>query len=460
MVGPQVLLQHEDNRVRVMWRQRLAAAGFTVAEASSLREDVARILVKEDPPEILVCGELSGSADASFEVIRQVRERRPPMAIIFVATQSSEALAIRALRAGVTDYIRQPLQVEELVASVTRILGRIRTSSESYLNSKRLDDESSPLEKILGRPFIGDSPIMREVKSHLLRVAVTDSNVLITGETGTGKELAAQLIHHASSRKSKPLVSVNCAAIPETLLESELFGYERGAFTGAQWANAGLLERADGGTLFLDEVGEMSPVAQAKVLRIIETKELSRLGGRETIRVNVRFVSATNQNIETLMNERRFRPDLYYRLNVLRVKLPPLRERKQDLPVLISYYVQELNRQFGRQVEGFSNASYQRLLAYDWPGNIRELRNLLEAAFVNASPGNATHIDLPAECGVVEDCAGGTEERDRVLSALLSTKWNKSAAAKQLRWSRMTLYRKMTRYQLLDARPRQGTDAA
>jgi len=245
---PQVLLQHEDNKVRLMWRQKLVGVGFAVHDAPSIRE-VVRIIGKEDHPEIIVCGEFHDSSDASFELMRQILEQRPHMEIIFVATHGSEELAIRAFRAGVTDYIRQPLDLEDLVASVTRILGKLHQTDKSHVASQSGDTDSKEVEKALKRPFIGDGPAMRDAKSRLLRAAAADSSVLITGETGTGKELAAQLIHYASSRRSKPLVSVNCAAIPETLLESELFGYEKGAFTGAQWANAGLLERADGGTL-------------------------------------------------------------------------------------------------------------------------------------------------------------------------------------------------------------------
>jgi DNA-binding NtrC family response regulator len=429
-----------------MWRQRLAAAGFNVLETSKTNEAL-RILAVQDHLEILICGEFSGSTDASFELIRQLRERRPNMAIVFVAARGSEELAIRALRAGVTDYIRQPHDLEELVASVTRIWGRMCQTFPSHAGAQFGDANSIKVDKALKRPLIGDSPVMRDTKSRLLRAATADSSVLITGETGTGKELAAQMIHYASSRRSKALVSINCAAIPETLLESELFGYEKGAFTGAQWANAGLVQRADGGTLFLDEVGELSPVAQAKLLRVIETKEFTRLGGKGTVRVDVRFVAATNQNIENLVKEHRFRQDLFFRLGILRIHLPPLRERKQDLPALICHYIAEFNRAFGRKVEGFSEASYRWLLEYEWPGNVRELRNLLEATFVNLAPEQIARIDLPAEFASVTS-NGVLAERDRLLSILLSTKWNKSEAARQMHWSRMTLYRKMTMYKL------------
>jgi two-component system response regulator HydG/two-component system response regulator AtoC len=310
------------------------------------------------------------------------------------------------------------------------------------------------------RILIGESAAIHQVKLRLLRAAAAaDSSVLITGETGTGKELAAQVIHNASARKKKSLVSVNCAAIPESLLESELFGYEKGAFTGAQWANAGVLERADGGTLFLDEVGELSLAAQAKILRVIESKEFSRLGSREVLRVNMRFVAATNQNLEELAKQGKFRWDLIFRLNVVRIHLPALRERKEDLPALISHYLHGLNVQFGRQVRGISRQSNDRLLAYDWPGNVRELKNLLEACFVEADP-TSDLLDLPTQCNLALDTSRLPEERDRLLKALLATEWNKSEAARQLRWSRMTLYRKMAKFQLHRRVPDTGTHVA
>jgi DNA-binding NtrC family response regulator len=446
MFGLNVVLLCDRRDIRSIWKRRLVQSRFKVEETANAAEAVRALRMLDT--DVLVYGQASGSENGSFDLINEVLTSCPRTAVIFVATESSEELAIRAIRAGVADYIRAPLALEELVASVTRTLAELQRPAKSCSNSRSLDVDSAQIEKALQRPLIGDSPPMREAKSRLLRAAAADCNVLITGETGTGKDLAAQLIHHASLRKGKPLLSINCAAIPETLLESELFGYERGAFTGAQWANAGLLERADGGTLFLDEVGEMSPVAQAKILRVIETKELSRLGGRETVRVNVRFIAATNQNIEALIKEHRFRQDLYFRLNILRIHLSPLRERKEDLPALLSHYMEAFNRQFGRTVERFSEMSYQRLLAYDWPGNIRELRNLLEAPFVNLPPEHMSCINLPPEFETSDSCSGALCERDQLMSALLSTKWNKSEAARRLHWSRMTVYRKIMKYDI------------
>ncbi len=376
--------------------------------------------------------------------MRQVREVYPRMPIIFVATRSSEELAIRALRAGANDYVAQASQVEELVAAVARLLNRADPVQHRSIHQFADAPENPDCH------MIGDSALMKTIKSALARVAAADSNVLITGETGTGKDLAAQFIHRASPRRHKPMVCINCAAIPDSLIESELFGYERGAFTGAVCKTAGQLERANGGTAFLDEVGEMSPFAQAKILRVIEGKEINRLGARAAIRLNVRFVAATNQNLEKLIAENRFRQDLFFRLNIIGVHLPSLRDRKEDLPDLFHHYIAEMNRRFGRSVVGLTENAYHHVLEYNWPGNIRELRNLLEAIFVNLPPQDITYIDLPTEFWRKMSEHGGppASERDLLLSALLCTKWNKSKAAKQLHWSRMTLYRKIAKYRL------------
>jgi DNA-binding NtrC family response regulator len=304
---------------------------------------------------------------------------------------------------------------------------------------------------VLGQRLIGDSAPMRDIKTYVGKVAVTDSHVLITGETGTGKELVAELIHHNSRRVGRPFVWINCAAIPDSLLESELFGYERGAFTGAHARKEGQLKLADGGTLFLDEIGDMSPYAQAKILRALENKAVYRLGGKHSVPLEVRVIAATNQDLERLIAEEKFRKDLFFRLNVARIDLPPLRERTEDIMPLCSYYLGELNQRFSRQVQGCTEEVMAAMLRYDWPGNVRELKNLLEATFVNAPYRWITLRDLPEafqrQRPVAEPIA--PSERERLLSALRSTNWNVSKTAQRLHWSRMTIYRKMTKYHLI-----------
>jgi two-component system response regulator HydG/two-component system response regulator AtoC len=291
---------------------------------------------------------------------------------------------------------------------------------------------------------------MQEVRSYLDRLANSESNVLLTGETGTGKELAAEHIHRNSSRAQKPFVCINCAAIPDTLMESELFGYEKGAFTGASASKMGKLRQANGGTVFLDEIGDMTPYTQAKLLRAIESKEIQPLGGRGSIPLDFRIIAATNHDLEKLAGEGKFRQDLYFRLNVGSLHLPPLRERREDIPALLAYHVAELNRRLDCAVEGFVDEVIDYLLEYEWPGNVRELRNVLEASFLNVRGGRISLMDLPEQFRKRLKRPGcfPQGEREHLLSALLSTDWNKSKAAEKLHWSRMTVYRKLTKYQL------------
>jgi transcriptional regulator with PAS, ATPase and Fis domain len=299
--------------------------------------------------------------------------------------------------------------------------------------------------------MLGSSAAMNGVRGLIARIAGTECNVLITGETGTGKELAAELIHANSSRSSGPFICVNCAALPETLVESELFGYEKGAFTGACNAHRGHLELAHSGVLFLDEIGELSLQAQAKILRAIEGKEVQRLGRRGGLRVDVRIVCATNRNLEDAVASGLFRSDLFFRLNVARLDLPPLRERKEDLRELAANYLRDLNARMGLRVENFSEGSWGRLLAYAWPGNVREFKNVIETCLVCLPFPRMRIAELPEECCRASAESAPVTESQRVLAALLSHNWNKSKAAQELRWSRMTLYRKMVKYQLVSS---------
>jgi two-component system, NtrC family, response regulator AtoC len=300
--------------------------------------------------------------------------------------------------------------------------------------------------------LIGESDVIRNARRFAAKVAKSDVNVLLTGDTGTGKECVAQTIHRQSARAHGPFMAVNCAALPDMLLESELFGFERGAFTGAQGAYDGKFRAAAGGTLLLDEVGEMSALAQAKILRAIETREVFPLGGRRPVPLDVRIIAATNQDLLLLVASGRFRKDLYYRLNVARIHLPPLRERKEDIPLLLQHFLTEMNTQNDRSVQGFTAQALARVMGYDWPGNVRELRNLLEVIFVDP-PAEAIDVDdLPASFRSLADDREREipNERDYLLSVLSATRWNKARAARELQWSRMTLYRKMSRYGIVD----------
>lgn len=363
--------------------------------------------------------------------LRRAGSQRP---LILLAAESSEDIAVAALRGRLDDLIRYPQAADELVPAVTRVLDRL----------------SQPAPEATTDPMIGSSKSIGQLKLYLAKVAATDSNVLITGETGTGKELAAEMLHRLSPRRAKPMIPVNCAAIPATLAESELFGYERGAFTGADTSRDGKFQLAKGGTVFLDEIGDMDVTSQAKLLRAIETKEVFRLGAKASLQVDVRIIAATNQDPEQLVHENRFRKDLYFRLNVARVHLIPLRERKEDIPVLVEMSIRDLNRRFGYQVEGCTAAVWAMLDRYDWPGNVRELKNLMEATFIGLGSRVICVEDLPEAFRRHLEALdlSPADERQRLLSALSATNWNKSRAAKALRWSRMTLYRKIAKYHL------------
>lgn len=416
--------------------------GCEIIEASD-RTSVIRTFRARDP-DLVIVGPSGPERWDEIGMVQDIRRLNRWVPIVLIPSNSSEELAIAALRAGVTDYFRQPVVVDEMVARVVRCL------AEAVPSPFLAPSEAAALGTIQPPYLIGESAPMREIDAYIGQVASTDSTVLITGETGTGKELVAALIHMRSPRAGKPFVSINCAAIPESLLESELFGYERGAFTGAHVQKEGVLKLANEGTAFFDEIGDMSPEGQAKILRAIESKEIRRLGGKRSIPLDLRVIAATNQDLERRVAEGKFRKDLYYRLNVARISLPPLRDRKEDIPALFGYYIGELNRHLGRKVEGLGDDALGPLLLYDWPGNVRELKNLLEAVYVCFRSQWIGFTDLPGLFRSQLANAGQSQtERDLLLSALLSTRWNKSQAAQKLHWSRMTLYRKMAKYEIV-----------
>jgi DNA-binding NtrC family response regulator len=433
MNNPAILIAEGDEILCQDLKGRLFHHGFEVIEALD-KTSALRSFQSRKPDLMIICssGDISRNG---LKTVAQIRRQDRRVPLFLITRNSSEALVIAALRAGVTDYFKWPVSYVELIASVNRNL---------------LDHKRNLLETGIDEPMIGDSAAMREIKAYLMNVATTDCTVLITGETGTGKELAAELIHQNSPRHQKPFVCINCAALPESLVESEMFGYERGAFTGAFASKRGKFELAEGGTVLLDEIGDMSPYTQMKILRTTEKKEVYRLGGRGAIPINIRVIGATNRDPEQLMEKGNFRKDLYYRLNVARVHLPPLRDRKEDIPSLLKHYIRKFNQRFGRKVEGFTEEAMASLLHYDWPGNVRELKNLLEATFINLSSWKIALMDLPKafleRLKETKDLPG--KERDRLLSVLFTTKWNKSKAAQKLHWSRMTLYRKMAKYHI------------
>jgi DNA-binding NtrC family response regulator len=434
-----------DELIRQNLKGRLFRSGFGIIEVSP-DSNMTTVFRKMKPDLVIICstGKISGDG---LTVVKKIRRIESFLPIILITKFSSESRAIAALRARVNDYFKIPFSSDAVIDSVKHLISEKFPSISSATQTNTEDS-------IKDQPFIGKSKPMKDVKSFLFKVARADSTVLITGETGTGKELAAEYIHHKSPRSNRPFICVNCAALPESLVESELFGYDRGAFTGAFAYKKGKFELASGGSVFLDEIGDMTKLAQAKILRTIESKEFFHLGGKGSIPMKARVIAATNQDPEHLIAEGNFRKDLYYRLNVARVHMPSLRERKEDIPFLVQYAIQKLNHRFCREVEGLKDSSMNCLYRYDWPGNVRELLNLLEAAYINLPDRRMPYIDLPEPIHkqLMESEATAGEERKQIISALLETNWNKSTAAQKLNWSRMTLYRKIEKYNIVEKR--------
>jgi DNA-binding NtrC family response regulator len=298
--------------------------------------------------------------------------------------------------------------------------------------------------------IVGNDPAIAAIRSYIPKVANSQATVLITGATGTGKEVVARAVHTLGPRCRNPFIAINCAAIPESLVESVLFGHQRGAFTNAVHSNTGHLLQANGGTLFLDEIDAMTLYTQAKLLRVLETREVTAVGSSRPVRVDVRVVAATNQSLEKLVDANQFRPDLFYRINVARIHLPPLRDRKEDIPLIIASFLRELNARDNRNVLHPDPELLQCLLEHDWPGNVRELRNLIEAIFIDPPTGPIGLEDLPPVFQSLFKSYRRSDftEREQLLGVLQQTNWNKALAAKQLNCSRMTLYRKLTKYNI------------
>jgi DNA-binding NtrC family response regulator len=442
MKKPAIIIASDDTAIRRHVSTMLAMRGCDVVAALNAGEILPA--ARRHRAALIIIGPCGSGTWDSLHVAQQIRRVDSTIALILIAAHSSEALVIAALRAGITDYFKPPLVLDELSASVMRCLSDIPAPQPSPTDAP----------EAVVCPMVGASPAMQQIKAYISQVAMTDSTVLISGESGTGKELVAEMIHRSSARHARPFVGINCAAIPDSLLESELFGHEKGAFTGATGLKEGQFQLADGGTVFLDEIGDMSPYAQAKILRAIETKTIYRLGGKRSIPVDVRIIAATNQDIEDCVAAGKFRPDLYFRLNVGRIHLPPVRERHADLPALLDHYRGLMNQKFGLRIERFSPEVLARLLRHHWPGNVREVKNLVEAVFINLINAPARQVslqDLPAPFRqqVSAGDRSADNERTRVLSALLQTNWNMSQAAQQLCWSRMTLYRKLRKYQIV-----------
>ena len=391
-----------------------------------------------------------------FVTLKEIKKRYPELPVIMMTAYGTVETAVASMKEGALDYLTKPIDLDELLLMLDKVIERAQLIEENKVLREKLR-ERSRFENIV----YGSSKMM-EVMGLVARVAPSPATVLIRGESGTGKELVATAIHQASPRAAKPMVKVNCAAIPETLLESELFGHEKGAFTGASQRRVGRFEEADGGTLFLDEIGDLSPSLQVKLLRVLQEREFQRVGSNLTLRTDVRLIAATHHDLEEAMKKGRFREDLYYRLNVITIHLPPLRERKEDIPLLIDHFLKKYSRENQKEVSDVSKEARAALLRYPYPGNVRELENIIERAVVLCRGTSITTQDLPFHlldgrserlwqpAGKGKTLPESLEEieRDLILKSLREHQGVQTKAARALGISERVLRYKIRKYQI------------
>jgi two-component system, NtrC family, response regulator HydG len=445
-----VLVVDDQRNMRTTLAMMLRGAGHEVAEAAD--GDTACDMVAQESYDIVLTDLKMGATDG-MGVLRHTKEISPLSEVMVMTAYGTIESAVEAMRSGAYDYIQKPFTEEELLVKVQKALEKRQLAGEVSAMAAEFR-ERYHFDNIIGR-----SGAVRDILGRIVRIAPTDATVLITGESGTGKELVARAIHANSRRGDRPFVSINCAAISETLLESELFGHARGAFTGAVSARKGLFEEANGGTFFFDEIAETPPAFQAKLLRAIQEGEIRRLGENRSILVDVRIIAATNQELKEAIADKRFREDLYYRLNVARFVLPPLRERREDIPLLTDHFLEKYGRKMRRRVH-MGEGVLDYLLRYDFPGNIRELENLIEQGAALAVDGeirldDVIPLDLrpggevkPAGARALQDVVDEAERR-AIEDVLREVDGNKERAAEVLGLSSTTLWRKMKRLNVI-----------
>jgi two-component system, NtrC family, response regulator AtoC len=460
-VGERILVTDDDPVSCQLFAEVLEGEGYRVDRAQSGEEALLQ-LRQESYALLLVDVRLPGMS--GLEVTREARRTHPDLPIVVMTAFGSMEIAIEAIREGAFDYTSKPMNLEELKHTVSRALATRRASAAGRA-ADRDGEDVEPLGAIIGR-----SPAMVEVYKTVARAAATKSTVLILGESGTGKELMARAIHQHSPRSHRPFVAVDCGAMTESLLESELFGHMRGAFTGAFSDKPGVFEEADTGTCFLDEIGDISPNMQAKLLRVLQENEIRRVGGQKWIKVDVRIVAATNKDLAALVRQGIFRQDLFYRINVVTIHLPSLQQRPEDIPALAHHFLRRYSQENGKSVVGISADAMTRLCTYAWPGNIRELENTIERAVALSNQAMLTPDDLPLEMretptqATSMDMASGGEtgfsgmpsleevKKRYILHVLNSTQGNISRAAEILDIDRRSLYRMLERYKVTPVR--------
>ena len=439
-----ILTIDDEENIRNGLADNFELEGYNVEKAANGKEGLAKI---EKGGIDLVITDLRMDGIPGEEVVRRVTTEHPGIPIIVLTGHGSIEDATAAIKAGAYDFLTKPLDLDHLNHIVKNALkGREQQKIITELQEKIKNGGNSASD------MIGKSAELNKVKELISKAAPSKANVLITGESGVGKELVAKSIHEQSPRKDKPFVIVHCAALSETLLESELFGYEKGAFTGADTQHKGRFEVADGGTIFLDEIGEINQATQIKLLRVIQEKSFERVGGTQSIKVDVRIVAATNRNLEEEVHAGHFREDLFYRLNVVRIPMPPLRERKDDIPLLLHAFLREFNIENEKNITGFDNRAKSAILKYSWPGNIRELKNCVESAVVMCTGDEIKIEDLPAsvrekgeEKSITIPIGMTLDEAEMVIiqENLAACNGNKSKCAEILGIGRKTLHRKL-----------------
>ncbi len=450
-----ILVVDDEVNARTALAELLRDEGYDVETAA----DAFKALGKYESfsPHVVVT-DLKMPGMDGIELVKKIRSSEDPAAVVVMTAFGAVASAVEAMRAGAAEYLTKPLNFDELLVVLGKVFEQQELRRETRQLRQRVRDRVAP------NNIVGDSPPMQRVFEVVDQVAPSRATVLITGESGTGKELVANALHQRSPRASGPFIKLHCAALAESLLESELFGHERGSFTGAMARKDGRFQLADGGTLFLDEIGEISPSIQVKLLRFLQEHEFERVGGTQTIRVDVRVIAATNRNLTEEVAKGRFREDLYYRLNVVALEMPPLRERRSDIPALAKFFLERYVKDNGKAIDGFSPEALELLTAYDWPGNVRELENAVERAVVLTNgarieprqlPPNVRPRLAPAGMPVIPGATMADIERYAILETLKSTGGSTSKAAEVLGISVRTIQYRLHQY---NAAPRGGVD--
>ena len=436
-----LLIVDDELSVRDSLAKWFSEEGYYVAAGESASEALTRV-AEQTFDVALVDIKMRGTD--GIELQRRLHEIYPDMLVIIMTGYASVETAIAALKNGAYDYVNKPLDPDEIAHLVAKAMSHRQTQQENVRLKENIADLTPPTD------IVGQGAAMKHIFEAIETVAPTDATVLITGESGTGKELVARAIHAASNRRDHPMVVIHCGALTETLLESELFGHEKGAFTGAQYRKKGKFEIAEGGTVFLDEIGDISLKTQTDLLRVLQEREIVRVGGNQTIKVDFRIVAATNKDLEKLIEEGKFRPDLYYRLNVFHIELPPLREHREDIPPLVDHFVRKFNREMNKKITRITTGAMNMLQQYPWPGNVRELENALERAMVVAQEPDIREQDFTLKSrngvSVIGQRSLDDVEKDHILRVLEDCGGNQTRAAEVLGIDRVTLHHKLKKY--------------